>query len=284
MFVGAVKHLGPDDREQLTIEAISNEAVATSEIEGEMLGRASVQYFIRRQFGLATDNKRIKPAEQGIAEMTVDLYGQFAAPLSGGTLFRWHGMLVHGRRDLRDIGRYRTDPKPMQVVSGPAHSPELYFEAPPAKDAPEEMARFIAWFNRTAPEAGEPVSALTRAGIAHLYFVSIHPFEDGNGRIGRAIAEKVLAQGLGQPTLTALAATILSGRNAYYAALEGANKINQVTNWLLWFAATALEDQRRTIGGVEFLIEKACAACSMSGRKKCCCVCCAKARRGLRAA
>jgi Fic family protein len=132
----------------------------------------------------------------------------------------------------------------------------VHFEAPPSAKIPKEMARFIAWFNRTAPQGAKPVPALTRAGIAHLYFESIHPFEDGNGRIGRAIAEKVLAQAFGQPTLTALAATILSRRKAYYAALEAANKSNQVTAWLSWFAGIVIEAQRRTTAQVEFLIEK----------------------------
>jgi Fic family protein len=145
----------------------------------------------------------------------------------------------------------------MQVVSGAIHAPEVHFEAPPSSKVPAEMARFIRWFERTGPDGREPLPALTRAGLAHLYFVSIHPFEDGNGRIGRAIAEKALAQSLGQPTLTALAATILIRRKAYYAALEAANKGNQVTSWLAWFAATTIEAQRRTIAGVEFLIDKA---------------------------
>ena len=256
VLVGAIKHLGAGDREQLTIEAISTEAVTTSEIEGEMLDRASVQSSIRRQLGLATDKRRVGPAEQGIAEMMVDLYRAFPAPLSDATLFAWHRMLTLGRRDLKDIGRYRTGHEPMQVVSGAIHSPEVHFEAPPAGKVPGEMARFIGWFNRTMPGGREPLPALTRAGLAHLYFVSIHPFEDGNGRIGRAVAEKALAQGLGQPTLTALAATILIRRKAYYAALEAANKSNQVTEWLAWFAATTIEAQRRTIASVEFLIHK----------------------------
>ena len=98
--------------------------------------------------------------------------------------------------------------------------------------------------------------ALTRAGIAHLYFESVHPFEDGNGRIGRAIAEKALAQGFGQPTLTALAATILLRRKAYYAALEAANKSNEVTLWLAWFAGIVIEAQRRATAHVDFLLEK----------------------------
>src|SRR5579863_6036412 len=123
VLVGAVKHLGPGDQEQLTIEAISTEAVTTSEIEGEMLDRASVQSSIRRQLGLATDKRRIGPAEQGIAEMMVDLYRASAAPLSNATLFGWHRMLTRGRSDLKDIGRYRTEHEAMQVVSGAIHSP-----------------------------------------------------------------------------------------------------------------------------------------------------------------
>ena len=112
------------------------------------------------------------------------------------------------------------------------------------------------WFNRTAPGGADALPALTRAGIAHLYFESIHPFEDGNGRIGRAISEKALAQSLGHPTLTALAATILLKRKAYYDALETANKDNEITLWLSWFAATAIEAQRRAEAHVEFLIDK----------------------------
>jgi Fic family protein len=177
----------------------------------------------------------------------------------------------------------------MQVVSGPIHSPEVHFEAPPSPDVPGEMARFAEWFNHSAPDGGERVPALTRAGVAHLYFVSIHPFEDGNGRIGRAIAEKALAQSLGQPTLTALAATILTKRKAYYAALAAAGRSNQITAWLSWFAATTIEAQRRAIGQVDFLIEKTrlmdrLEARSMSGRKRRWSACCVKARRDSKAA
>ena len=256
MFVGALKHLPAPDQEQLTIEAMSMEAVTTSEIEGQILDRASVQSSLRRQFGLAADRRRVGPAEEAISRMMVDLYRSHDKPLSGKMLFSWHRMLFAERRGLRDIGRYRTGNEPMEVVSGPIHQPRVHFEAPPAKKVPKEMARFVAWFNRTAPSGAEPLPALTRAGIAHLYFESIHPLEDGNGRIGRAIAEKALAQGFGQPTLTALAATILSRRKAYYAALEAANKRNEVTGWLAWFAGVVIEAQRRAAAHVEFLLEK----------------------------
>src|SRR5450759_1580114 len=155
VFAGTVKHLGLMDRDQLTVEAIGAEAVTTSEIEGEMLDRASVQSSIRAQFGLETDNRRVKPAEQGIAEMRVDLYRSFAEPLSEESLFAWHRMLVTGRGDLRDIGRYRTDDEAMQVVSGAIHAPRVHFEAPPSSRMPKEMARFVKWFNRTAPTGVE---------------------------------------------------------------------------------------------------------------------------------
>jgi len=256
VLAGTVKHLGLADRERLTVESIGAEAVTTSEIEGEILDRASVQSSIRGQLGLETDNRRVKPAEQGIAEMMVDLHRSFAEPLSGEILFAWHRMLVKGRTDLRDIGRYRTDDEAMQVVSGAIHAPKVHFEAPPSSKVPKEMARFVRWFNRTAPTGIEPLPALTRAGIAHLYFESIHPFEDGNGRIGRAISEKALAQCLGQPTLTALAATILIRQKAYYGALGTASKDNEVTPWLAWFAGIIIEAQRRTEARVEFLIDK----------------------------
>jgi Fic family protein len=256
VIAGAVKHLGASDHERLTIEAITAEALTTSEIEGEILDRASVQSSIRGQLGLETDHRKVKPAEQGIAEMMVNLYRTCAKPLTDEMLFAWHRMLMKGRSDLRNIGRYRLDYEPMQVVSGALYRPKVHFEAPPSSTLPKEMARFLKWFNRTAPDGAAPLPSLTRAGLAHLFFESIHPFEDGNGRIGRAISEKALSQSLGQPTLTALAATILVRRKSYYEALEAANKGNEVTPWLAWFAGIALEAQRRTEARVEFLLDK----------------------------
>jgi Fic family protein len=119
------------------------------------------------------------------------------------------------------------------------------------------MKRFISWFARTDPNGKEPLAAITRAGIAHLYFESIHPFEDGNGRIGRAIAEKAIAQSFGQPILVGLSTTLLAHRKSYYDALERASRLMNATKWLEWFAEIALEAQRRTIAQVEFLIAKA---------------------------
>lgn len=144
----------------------------------------------------------------------------------------------------------------MQVVSGRIDEPRVHFEAPPSSRVASEMKRFLEWFGRTGNDGKQPLPALTRAAVAHLYFESIHPFEDGNGRIGRAIAEKSLAESVGQPTLIMLATTILLRRKAYYEALEAANKQNEITTWVAWFAGITIEAQRRTIAVVEFLIEK----------------------------
>jgi Fic family protein len=257
VLLGTVKHLGEEERNQLTVEAMSTEAMTTSEIEGEILDRASVQSSIQRQLGLAEDNRRVAPREQGVAEMMVDLYRTFSDPLSEKMLFDWHRMLMSGSRGIKDVGRYRSSDEPMQVVSGAIGALKIHFEAPPSAQVPREMAAFIDWFKRTAPGGSEPLPALTRAGAAHLYFETIHPFEDGNGRIGRAIAEKSMAQNLGQPTLIVLAATILARRASYYNALEVASQGNEITGWLAWFAGITIEAQQRTLALVELLIDKA---------------------------
>jgi Fic family protein len=256
LFLGSIRHLPESDRAELAVQAMSAEAVTTSEIEGDILDRASVQSSIRRQFGLAADRRRVRPAEEGIAEMMIELYRTFSEPLSEPMLFRWHRTLFRGRKDLKSVGRYRADREPMQVVSGALYELKVHFEAPPSARVPKEMARFVRWFHASAPGGAKPLPALTRAAIAHLYFECIHPFEDGNGRIGRAISEKALAQAAQQPTPIALAQTILAHRKRYYAALEASNKENEITRWIRWFAGIAIEAQRRTTAGVEFLIDK----------------------------
>lgn len=256
-FLGAFRHVSPDDRESLTVELISDEAIKTSEIEGEILRRDSVQRSLRRQFGLDADDTNVSAAEQGIAGMMVSLYERFAEPLTHQLLFDWHRLVLSDAREIQMVGAYRTHPEPMQVVTPVAGKPKVHFEAPPSHEMQAQMNAFIAWFNDTAPEGSNPLPALTRAGIAHLYFVCIHPFEDGNGRIGRAIAEKSLAENLGQPTLIALAYTIERKRRLYSDALERNNEDLEITDWLTYFALTVLEAQDNTILHVGFHVAKA---------------------------
>ncbi len=129
--------------------------------------------------------------------MMVDLYLNYHQKLTHQQLFEWHKMLTNGRRDLTNIGSYRTHEEPMQVVSGRLDRPQVHFEAPPSKNVPQEMDDFISWFS---PDSD--MLPLLRAGITHLYFVSIHPFEDGNGRIARALAEKSISMSIQKPIIT----------------------------------------------------------------------------------
>lgn len=257
MASGASMHLALADKETFTVELMTGDALDTSKIEGETLDRDSVQSSIRRGLGLKVDRKRVSPAEAGIADMTVNNFKTYSNSLDHETLFAWHGMVAGGRLDLDMIGRYRDHAEPMQIVSGAGLKRRVHFEAPPSEKVKSEMGRLIRWFNKTTPSKGNPsVPVLVRAGIVHLWFESIHPFEDGNGRIGRAVAEKAIMQGLSNPIVTALSTTLLKHRKEYYQALEKASKTLEVTDWLLWFSSIAIESGRHCLGQVQFLIDK----------------------------
>lgn len=234
--------LDDDSEKQLAVEIITNEAFHTSEIEGEHLDRGSIQSSLQQRFKLRVPNDKQKAGrdEASIAAMLHDLYRTYTEPLSHASLNRWHKLLMQGRKDLDNIGGYRTSRKPMQVVSGKYGDPTVHFEAPPSERVEEEMSGLIEWFNRTAPGGAEPLPPLARAGMAHIHFESIHPYEDGNGRVGRALSEKALAQSLGRPTLVALATVISKKRHDYYDALEQTQRGNEITEWLLYFGRTVL--------------------------------------------
>ena len=251
-MAGSIKHISGPDKEGLTVTLVSDEALKTSEIEGELLNRDSLQSSVRKHFGLKADRRKVSPAEYGVAEMMVDVYKNYAAPLTHQQLFDWHAMLMNGRRHIDVIGAYRTHSEPMQIVSGKLHDPTVHYEAPPSQRVPDEMKQFVDWFNRSENRLPE----LLRAGIAHLYFESIHPFEDGNGRIGRAIAEKALSQHLGRPTLIAIASTIQKSRGDYYAALQQASRSLEISQWLQYFCRLVLAAQEHSQQVIDFIISK----------------------------
>jgi Fic family protein len=254
--IGAVRHFNKDDSSQLRVELLSDEAIKTSEIEGEFLDRASVQSSLRQQFGLNTDDRQVRPQERGIAEMMADVYRNWHEPMHHEELFHWHSMLMAGNRYIETVGAYRQHDDAMQIVSGRLDKPTVHFEAPPSRQVAAEMEIFIAWFNQSGPRGEKPLQALTRAAVGHLYFESIHPFEDGNGRIGRAIAEKSLAQNIGQPSLISLAFTIEKNRKAYYSQLERHQRTLDITGWLLFFSETILIAQQATLERIDFFIQK----------------------------
>jgi Fic family protein len=252
VHVGAFSHLASDDQESLRTELLSDEALLTSKIEGEFLNRDSLQSSIRRLFGLTHDGRKASPAEKGISELQVDVYRNFVGPLTDERLFAWHRMVVMGRWDLRAVGRYRDHKEPMRIVSGAIHDPVIHFEAPPSPQVPREMKRFMQWFNHPIG----PLGGVARAGVAHLWFESIHPFEDGNGRIGRAIAEMALSQAFGQPTLVALSMILEKHRREYYDQLGLASRAIYISGWLEFFGTMVLEAQEQSLRRIGFLVEK----------------------------
>jgi len=258
LLKGSVKHITDDDQSVLIVELMSDEALKTSEIEGEYLDRVSLQSSIRKNLGLSnTPARKVTPQESGISELMVDLYLHFDMSLTHEQLFDWHSMICSGRRDLDVIGGYRTHDDPMQIVSNRLNNDKIFFEAPPSAAMPMEMNKFMSWFEETSPGGKTTLLPLARAGIAHFYFLAIHPFEDGNGRIARAISEKALFQDAGQAAPISLSTVIEAKKKDYYTALEAHNFTCELTDWLLYFGHTIVEAQSRTLALVEFLINKA---------------------------
>lgn len=220
------------------------EAMSTSSIEGEILQAEEVNSSIRNHLGLNVPDATVKDLRAvGVGELMVAVRRDFANPLSEEMLLGWHRMVMKGEKRLQ-VGAWREGKDPMQVVSGRMDRPTVHFEAPPSDRVPEEMEAYIEWFNRTRPGGAAPiVNTPVRAGLAHLYFETIHPFDDGNGRIGRAIAEKVLSQGLGFPVVMSLSQTIEANRSAYYDALKQSQRSMEVTDWLKWFVETVVQAQ-----------------------------------------
>jgi Fic family protein len=267
--IGSLRHLAVHERESLTIALLERDALGTSAIEGEILDRDSVQSSLRKHLGLSDASPQLsrgKPREYGLAEMMADLYRAPDAKLTNQRLFAWHHMLMHGRRDLGQIGRYRQHTSPMQIVSGQIGDERVHYEAPPSARVAAEMKALLGWFAHTAPGAAGALPAITRAAVAHLWFECIHPFEDGNGRIGRAIAEMALAQATSTPSFTGMSAVLHRHRKGYYEQLKRHSARLDIDEWLQWFAECALEAQREADRFVHFLVDKAALLTRLSGQ------------------
>ncbi|MDQ6955706.1 MAG: Fic family protein [Mariprofundaceae bacterium] len=257
-LIGASSIISKCESNRFMIELMSEEALKSSKIEGELLSRDSVASSLLQQLGLAPEysDHQANDKERGIAALMVDNYQTFNLPLSQEMLLRWHPYIISPSWHIKDIGKYRTSLEPMQVVSGYEGQYKVHFEAPPSQQVPSEMNKFITWFNSTSPNSTQPLPPLLRAAIAHLYFVSIHPFEDGNGRIARAISEKALAQALGKPALFALSHAIEKERSEYYKQLEIHQKDLTINHWLAYFADTTLEAVAHAQKLIHFIVEK----------------------------
>jgi Fic family protein len=236
-LIGRMEALGFHLRQEATLQTLTQDVLTSSEIEGERLPRAQVRSSIARRLGmdrggLATVDRNV----EGVVEMMLDATQRHDEALTADRLFAWHAALFPtGRSGMTKIrvGAWRDDRGgPMRVISGPIGRERVHFQAPPAERLPDEMARFLEWFNRDAALDG-----VVRAAVAHLWLVTIHPFADGNGRIARAVADMALARSehSGQ-RFYSMSAQIQQERRAYYRVLERAQRGSlDITAWMEWF-------------------------------------------------
>jgi Fic family protein len=238
-LLGRMEGMGFKLRGEADLSVMTAEVVKSSAIEGERLNDREVRSSLARRLGIDIGTPApVSRAVEGVVEMMLDATRSYAEPLSEDRLFGWHAALFPtGRSGMRKIavGAWRPpEVGPMQVVSGPFGREKVHFEAPEAPRLSGEMSAFMAWFN-SDPQA-DPV---IKAALAHFWFVTIHPFEDGNGRIARAIADMALARSDGTAQrFYSMSAQIEAERSEYYSVLERSQKGDlNITNWLMWFIA-----------------------------------------------
>ena len=238
LLVGKMRGYGLASRWAATLKVLTEETIKSSAIEGVVLDPENVRSSLARRLGLEVGGLTAHKDRNvdGVVEMMLDATQKFSKPLTRERLFDWHAHLFPGVRTTHDkfrVGAWRDDSQgPMQVVSGPVGRHKVHYEAPAADRVENEMGRFLAWF-----EGNEQEDPLLKAAIAHLWFVTIHPFEDGNGRIGRAIAEMCLARSDGSAQrFYSMSSQILEERKGYYEVLEKTQAGSlDITEWLTWF-------------------------------------------------
>ena len=255
LLLGRLADVGMVLRDQASLSALTDDVVKTSEIEGEQLDVASVRSSIARRLGV--DIGALAPVDrhvEGVVEMVLDATANCTAPVTRDRLFGWHAALFptgYAGRTRINVGRWRDDADgPMQVVSGPLGRQHIHFEAPPADRLESEVGRFLAWANGASSEP-----PLIKAGLAHLWFVTLHPFDDGNGRIARAVGDLFLSRADGSPQrFYSLSAQIQRERKVYYDVLERTQRQSMdVTDWLAWFLESlhrAIDQAQRTLDTV----------------------------------
>jgi Fic family protein len=259
---GQGKILGEADYIGLDLQAavLTEEAFKTAAIEGEKLDRDSIRSSVARRLGLPTAG--LPPTNlniDGLVEMLIDATSGHHNPLSQERLFGWHAALFptgYSGMYKIPVGQWRAGPDPMHVVSGPIGKERIHYEAPPACRLKEEMSQFLKWWHSPSPVN---MDGLIRAGLAHFWFVSIHPFEDGNGRIARAITDMALAQDeCTDRRLYSMSAQISVERNDYYGILERTQKGDgDITDWLVWFLGCLERSIHRSEGEFRIALQKA---------------------------
>ncbi|CAM4086327.1 Fic family protein [Pedobacter westerhofensis] len=255
---GVMQGLSDDLKQEALLQLILSEATKTSEIEGEYISREDIMSSIRNNLGLNETLINVKDQRAGaVAQLMLEVRKSFDQPLNLESIQAWHKMLMANSSKINP-GLWRVGAEPMQIVSGAYGREVVHYEALPSSDVPKEMDQFVQWYAAVSfPLKGEVAKAVLKSAISHLYFESIHPFEDGNGRIGRTIAEKALSQTMGRPVMLSLSKTIEQNKPAYYTALKEAQRTLNITAWISYFATVILEAQRDAKAMVQFTLKKA---------------------------
>lgn len=258
-LLGMLGAAGADASAQTELDALLQNIITSSAIEGEQLNVGSVRSSLAKRLGLELDH-RVSPRSEGLAELMLDATQQHQVPLTLERMLHWHTLLFPAQESLLShalrVGDLRGE-EPMQVVSGRIDRPTVHFEAPPRTGLEAQLAGFLEWFNTSQHQVG--LDPLLRAGIAHFWFVTLHPFDDGNGRLTRAITDLALAQVANQAIrFYAMSASILANRTGYYEILERSQKDGlDITPWLEWFLSTLLQTLEQAIKRIERVLAKA---------------------------
>jgi Fic family protein len=256
-YDGALTSLPKGINAETILDLMVKEALKTSKIEGEVFSRKDVLSSIKKNLGLSPKNTPIQnKSAEGICKLMIKMRAEFEKPLTQKMLLEWHQLLFEYDKNI-SVGKWRTHKEPMQVVSGAYGKQKIHFEAPPSERVAAEMKQFVQWFNDTSPTGKNPILFSTiRAAVAHLYFESIHPFEDGNGRVGRALIEKALAQGAGKPVLISISSAIEKNKKLYYSSLQKNSLSLDITKWLNYFVDLMQDALQETDLQMKFTIAK----------------------------
>lgn len=261
-LMGMASSVGSSFSAQSELDALLQNIVTSSAIEGEQLNVGSVRSSLARRLGLEqVDGDHVSQRSEGLAQLMLDATQHFAKPLTLERLLEWHEWLFPDQETdfaARSIHvcALRGD-EPMQVVSGRLDKPTVHFEAPPRLGLEQQLENFLAWFETSQRQ--EELDPLLRAGIAHFWFVTLHPFDDGNGRLTRTLTDLALAQGEAQAIrFYAMSASILEDRTGYYRVLENSQKATtDITLWLEWFLQTLLRSLQQAMARIESFLGKA---------------------------
>ncbi|MEC7815379.1 MAG: Fic family protein, partial [Pseudomonadota bacterium] len=248
---GAIAVVPDDLTSEAKMDLLVSAAIETSAIEGESLNREDVRSSIRNHFLNPGDRQVVHdPVAAGISALILEVMDLYDQPMSVERLHHWNRLVLPGGGS----GQWRTHTDAMQIVSGGIQNPTVHFEAPPSARVPTEMATFLDWFNG----ASHQLPGVARAAIAHLWFETVHPYEDGNGRVGRAIADVAVSQMLGQPLMMSLATVISRHGKAYYQQLNRASKDSMdVTPWVDWFGERVVEALKGAVSVIGYVVRKA---------------------------